>query len=323
MILQRFDRVLNWAIGNKYKHYVLAATPPPERHVADVPQLQAFAQKHGYFAPKPMVGRVSKKNDTHIAFDLMRSFHTSSPRGVVPFATLELLAKVLAYRDLMPGQRFALPLELDGEIVLASYCVDHVFNLWQGMPAFGLKPEREGTSSFLLFRGTDFSPLSKRGLASLLSDLDAKGPGYRVFQRAREEIHRWLTSMHEQGHPARAIGFSLGGSLACYTYIYEHALIDKRAPSVAFNPPGLSKKVFLDAHALGPSSTQNLALYINRWDPLSKVGRLFGSAIELNAERDMAPLEAHTLLVCGEDAFTQSSIDVARENQSRTAYRGN
>src|SRR5207249_1381181 len=136
-------------------------------------------------------------------------------------ASAELLSKVLAYRDLQLGQTIQIPVEIKGKIVLETFTVDHLFDIWQGMPAFGLIPKKKNLSSLLLFRGTDFSLISKRGIASVMSDLDPSGPGLKAFFHARKEIGGWLQAVQAQGKPARVMGFSLGGALAAYTFIYE------------------------------------------------------------------------------------------------------
>lgn len=318
-VLERFDRVLNWVIGEKHKNYALHHPQSMQRLEMQSPLLQQFAKNHGYFSRQlPIVGCVSKGSAaTRILLDLLRTFPETTSLSAISFATLELLAKALAYRDLVEGETVLLPVSSGMTTSLCSFRVDCIFNLWHGMPAIGLLPREKESFSFLLFRGTDFSLFSKRSFASLLSDLDPRGPGYFVFQRTRGILRDWLKKTYQLGSPARLVGYSLGGSLAAFTYIYENDLINREHPSMAFNPPGMSKKVLADGHALGQDKMNNFVLMINRWDPISKVGKLFGRAYELSCGKTFSPIIAHTLLLSGEETIFIEEIDVAKENHLR------
>ena len=75
-VLERFDRVLNWVIGEKHKNYALHHPQSMQRLEMQSPLLQQFAKNHGYFSRQlPIVGCVSKGSAaTRILLDLLRTF---------------------------------------------------------------------------------------------------------------------------------------------------------------------------------------------------------------------------------------------------------
>ena len=149
------------------------------------PVAKAFLDQHGCFSPYPLLGWVTdSREDTRIAFEFLEKI-----RHWPPIFQIEFLAKVVALRSLQQGDK--IPLE-------EGYTVDRIF-FSPHFPAFGLQGKN---SSILLFRGTDFR---WKGWASMLSDLDLRGPGCRLYQKNRGELRAWL-----QGRQAWATGFSLG-----------------------------------------------------------------------------------------------------------------
>ena len=236
--LKNLDLLLHWGLGKQNTTYPLAH--PPEEELLSIPLLELtnFSHDYGYFSlTRPLVGEVSSsKKDLEIALDILHSLYKNQVKGsTLQLATAEILTKIIAYRDLQLGQTLSIPFQTDTQLALETFTVDHIFDIWNGMPAFGLTSPH---SSLLLFRGTDFSHLNKRAIASLLSDLDLAGPGLQAFNNARPTLHSWLKQMHSQGKPAQVMGFSLGGALAAYTYIYEHPLLSS-SPSISICAPGV------------------------------------------------------------------------------------
>lgn len=308
--LQNFDEFLNWTIPIHMRKYALVQPPELSSFQCNLDQARDFIEWYGFFSfYEPLVGKVSKrKGDLQIARSLMVK------AAVSQLATDEILAKVMAYRDMKIHDEILIASpESAGQLVV--YRVDHVFNLWRGMPAFGLIGEQKA-APILLFRGTDFSLDSERGWASLMSDVDISGPGLRAFNAAREEIRSWLMKVAKIGPKAKVIGFSLGASLAAYTYLYENEWVNPQG-SVVFNPPGFSDQVLKDWSALQPESKNGFRVYVNRGDLVSKIGKLFGDAYECSLEAPLKPLRAHTLLLCAEPRFFQAKIDLEKENSVR------
>ena len=313
--VQNFDDFLHWTIPQHMRDYILKE--PIESQVLHVefPQGEDFIKWHGYFSLyTPLVGKVSrKKNDLQIACTLLEKVAQVSkedPR----FSIEEVLAKVVAYRELKVGDEIPIPSPHNPNS-FTTYRVDKVLDLWHGMPAFGLVGEK-GEDPILLFRGTDFSLDVERGWASLISDVDVRGPGWTAFKKAQGQIHDWLLSMSQKGAKARVIGFSLGGVLAAYTFLYENQLVDLER-SVAFNPPGISEQTFKEWESLPEEVRGKFRVYVARGDLVSKIGNLFGSVSELSLATPLKPLKAHTLLFCAEGSFFCRQVDVEKENKFR------
>src|SRR5579871_357703 len=223
--LKNFDQLINWSFGEKFKTYALTTPIEEKKFEQEIPEFTSFVEHYGYYSLRhPMVGVVtSSKRDLRRIECLLRDI---SEKGVntdyLGIAIPEVLTKVLAYHDLKPGQTVMIPIEIDHKFTLEQYTVDRIFNLWHGMPAFGLIPNRERVDSILIFRGTDISLGTARGWASLMSDLDLTGPGLSAFENSQDELSLWLKIVNASGKPARVMGFSLGGALAAYTFIYEN-----------------------------------------------------------------------------------------------------
>ncbi len=312
--LQNLDDFLKWTLPQEMTSYALAEPLEMAPIEMSFSQAKEFIEWHGFLSlHEPLVGKVlKKKGELYVASCLLVQIaYGNADLDVLHFATDEALAKVVAYRDLKIGDD--LMLLSNGRLVL--YHVDHVFNLWRGMPAFGLVGDR-GSVPILLFRGTDFSLDSERGWASLMSDIDLSGPGFKAFTKGRQDVRSWLQKVSEVGPKARLIGFSLGGSLAAYTYLYEQEWVNAEG-SVAFNPPGLSEEVFQEWNQLPEERRNAFQIYVTRGDLVSKIGKLFGNVYELSLEAPLKPLKAHTAFLAAEKKFFQSKVDVEKENLAR------
>ena len=80
---------------------------------------------------------------------------------------------------------------------------------------------------------------------SIFSDFDLKGVGYQTFRLAQPLLHAWLSA-----HPhVKVLGFSLGGTLAAYTFLYEEELVSE---AVCFCPAGVTSQVWEDWDRLPP-----------------------------------------------------------------------
>lgn len=307
--LKNLDDFLNWSLRDTPRTYALSEPLAIETYTDTPSILKQFSELHGFFSLYyPLVGKVTvNQRDVEIVRCLLANMdHKISDDELKQFATNEVIAKVLAYRDLRIGDRL--------EIGLQEYRVDAVFNLWLGMPAFGLVPEADA-EPILLFRGTDFTLHSPRGWASLMSDVDMAGPGLHAFQKAQPQIHAWLAQVAETHSKARVIGYSLGGALAAYAYIFENELISDE--SYAFNLPGIADQVIQQWNSLPEEKKQGFTSFVNRGDVVSKVGKLFGRVVELSTDTPMKPLTAHTMLISAQSVFYQRTVDVPLENASR------
>jgi Lipase (class 3) len=318
-MLERSDHLLGALARQKNTNYVLLDPLQRRLFTNSIAPLISFSQDYGYFSEvHPVISHVTKnQEDIELFFCLFKELSLIPPQdNFLPFAIAELLAKGLAYRDLQEGQRIKIPILRGSIFRLEAFTVNHVFNLWHGMPAFGLIPDTKGIPSILLFRGTDLAIYTKRGWSSVLSDVDIGGPGLSVFMQSRDEIHEWLERAANQNKKAIVLGCSLGGSLASYTYLYENALL-RETGCIAFNAPGFTTNVLEEWNRLSEKIQQNFIQYVNRGDIISKKGYLFGKAYELSIDAAMKPIFAHTVLMSGQKSFTQSEIDVSKENALR------
>jgi hypothetical protein len=317
--LKNLDQFLNWSFGEKYKMYALTSPAEEKKIEVDVSDMQSFVENYGYFAWKhPIIAKVTTaKADLEIINCLLRTlFEKVKHPDYLQIAIAEVVTKALAYHDLKIGQMVTIPIEVRGKLSLERFIVERIFNLWKGMPAFGLVPESNSIDSILLYRGTDFSLDSQRGWASLMSDLDIAGPGFSAFQNSQKEISYWLRSMKSQGKPARVMGFSLGGALAVYTFIYENQWVSDRG-SISICAPGVKEKVILEWELIAPERKAGLTSFVNMGDVISKVGKLFGNVYVFSTNQTYKPLKAHTMLMSSEPLFFKARVDVKEENESR------
>lgn len=322
--LGSIDKMLSWVFDQKHYSYCLKTPLQEETFVNNHPKLITFSKHHGYFSSdRPLVGKVTKdQKDVKVTLQLLQTIHKviKDPK-MRALTTGEILTKVLAYRNLKKDQEISIP-SASGSLV--PFKVDELFDLWDGMPAFGLIPQISDESApILLYRGTDLSLLSQRGLASILSDFDTKGPGLSAFLHARKSIHEWLKKVALSGQKARVMGFSLGGALAAYTLLYEHELInlDRLESSYAFNPPGISKKSFRRWERLSPEERPPFTVFVTRGDLISKIGWLSGDVYELSLSSPLYPIAAHVTLLSGEPLYHQYQVDLLLENHSHRFSR--
>ena len=250
---------------------------------------------------------------------LTRIYHCIPNPLLSELATAEVLAKVVAYRELREGDRLTIPQTAkEGTMKkLQTYRVDRVFDLWNQLRAFGLCPIHRGNSpSILLFRGTDFSLRSQSGRASIISDLDPRGPGWAVFEKASPLLRQWLEQ--QANYATQLIGHSLGGAMLLYTLIQEHKRL--RLPSTtysyAFNFPGVSRDLAQAWNSLSPEERPPFKGIVCRGDLISKFGSLFGQVFEVSLPMLLTPIHAHERLLFAEPLCYLHPISIEEENQS-------
>ncbi len=298
------DRIMTWVYGSP--QYSLEEPIVEELIENESPTLVTFSRNHGFFSWSPLIATVSDKgSELALLSELLEKVHVeiTSPDQRM-FTTAELLSKVVAYRDLKVGERIPLPMVTrDLKPVLVSYRVDTVFNLWKGIPAFGLIAEDPDFEPILLFRGTDFFSGTERSFYSILSNLDQRGVAFSLFQKGASAIHAWLKTMSENGVPATVIGYSQGGALAIYTAIFERDYVGE---VIAFNPPGVSQEIQTEWRNL----SLPLTLFISQGDFVSKKGSLIGKIYVLFVEPLRAPIAMHVTLVSGEPTYRRAKATI-------------
>jgi hypothetical protein len=322
--LESLDKMLSIAFDQKYRSYKLLYPLYEENFKNNVVEAIDFERSFGYFSPnRPLVGHVTgEKEDIALTCQLLKDIHQQITAPVERRITsAEVLTKILAYRNLKEGMEVPIPIiDKSDKPKLMTYTVDSIFDLWHGMPAFGLVPKDRGKAApILLYRGTDLSFGTERGWASVISDLNTSGPGLTAFLNAQQSIHEWLKKVAEYGVKARVMGYSLGGVLTAYTTLYEHDLInqDKKHPSLSFNPPGVSKAVLDQWQNLPENKKIPLSVFVVRGDLVSKIGLLFGDVVEFSVENGLKPIAAHVILVSGQPFYRYYKVNVEKENLSR------
>lgn len=320
---ESYESLVQWLFSQKVVSYSLstAQTIGPILHLPKI--LPEFAENHRYDSKeRPLIGKVTKaREDLLPTLGLLEEISWSTLSGPsLMLVTAEILAKVLAYRNLELGDLIAIPCQTSSsKRDLVSYRIDHIFNLWSGMPAFGLLPMDEGKrEALLLFRGTSVSLSNRASLASMLSDFDPKGPGLSVYFKARKELRTWMQSAYENGRKTRAIGYSLGGAFVEYLSIFDFDLLTTNplAPSVAFNQPGVSKTLLEKWDEIPESLKPAFLCFVVKGDVISKVGSLFGAASQLSLPKALTPIQAHTNLMLAHPLCQIDDIDIIKENKS-------
>jgi hypothetical protein len=271
--------------------------------------LMGFQENHHYFSSHPLIGKVTQNSlDFEIVQSLLFGLHEEmeEPKQRV-FTFSEIFTKVLAYRDLNEGQELWIPyVSKEAKPILEKFVVDRVLNLWNGMPAFGLIAKSGKIPPILLYRGTDFSLMTKRGLSSLLSDLDFAGPGKHTYLHAQDLIRSWLIKVQK----ATVMGFSLGGALAAYTLLYEHEHIakDPHFSSIAFASVGVAKKVHSEWSKLSGGQKSPFMVFITKPDLVPKIGQLFGDVYEIQPNPPLSALMAHLSLMSAQPYMNLQSL---------------
>lgn len=284
------------------------------------PDFSTFNNNYGYFSTlHPIVGIVTnEKRDIEVTNCLLTSIYEQiKDKEQYQLTVDEVLAKIMAYRNLELGMKISVPvINSQGESVLATYVVDEIIDLWRGMPAFGLVPAKGSSPSILLFRGTDLSFTSEKGWASMISDLDITGPGFKTFLRAKDQIQQWLKKVSQREIPARAIGFSLGGAFVFYTIIHFSDLLHPDVPSKAFNLPGI-KNSLLTKWEQSSEEKPPYIVYVNQGDVVSKMGFLPSNVWEISIKQLMEVIQAHVTVMSLEPSYRISEVDINSENKKR------
>ena len=322
---QYWDKLLAFSFKYSSRCYTRKTPLEIEKFKNPCPNLKYFSDHFGRFSTsKSLIGVVSNDhNDIIITQHLLKLVYQTVKSAVVSeLATAEILAKVLAYRNLSENDEIWIPTRVDEDrIDYVLFKIDTIFDLWKKHAAFGLIPQDRGDiPPLLLFRGTDFSILSPQGRASIISDLDPDGPGRRLFYNSRSDIKQWLQQVSHFGQKARVIGHSLGGVLASYTVLYEYECVSKNPlyPSYAFNSPGVSPDLVDEWNEIPVSERPAFSTFVTRGDIVSKFGKLFGDCYELFTNTPLSPMIAHEQLIFSQPLCYSSKIDNEKENLTKS-----
>lgn len=279
---------------------------------------QQFYRKHHYLTKHyPLIGWVTPLHEDLVFVEKLfeELIKTISSQEALELATAEVLAKVLAYRELPPQSTIKIPQVINGVAKLTPFRIDKRFDLWQEMTSFGLISEEKGVSPILLFRGTDFSLTSKSSRISVISNFDPKGPGLAIYEHSRRVIKNWLDSICDKEKPI-AMGYSLGGALTAYAFLFDGPSFHQTRHSYIFNHPGLSEKMLERWNQTYPNPPKNLKIYISDGDVVSKYGFLFGETFCVKHKTVPAPILAHTLPLFFKGKTFVRVVNIEKENKS-------
>ena len=327
---QYWDKILSLLF--KYSTRCYFRKGPLEMHKYKNPclDLKYFSDNFGRFSTsKTLIGRVTtNQEDIELSKRLFKlAIENVNDPQVCELISFEILAKVMAYRDLKENTIIEMGIRnKKGQLEVVQFVVDTIFDLWKSHVAFGLYPKSHSKEHhpILLFRGTDFSLISESGRASIISDLDPDGPGRRLFNNSRTNIRHWMSQMANTGKKVRVIGHSLGGALALYTLLHEHEYLAKETwlTSYAFNPPGISEELLDEYLSIPKKEKPPFVTYVTRGDIISKFGSLFGDTFEVFTDRPLSPVLAHEQLIFSQPRSYAVKVDTNKENitSSRKYY---
>ena len=310
---------LSWLFKYPSRCYELKENKNAQIYENPSEALNSFGKSYREkYASKGIICRVTPSfKDIQQAGEVLKKIyeHIENPK-LCEWAACEVIAKVMAYRNLKQGHLIPLPIMgSDGSMMMATHIVDRVFDLWNKTRAFGLVRSDGLGAPILLFRGTDFSFMTEGGRASIISDLDPKGPGWTIFEKGEKAIQEWLK---KENRAARVIGHSLGGVVAAYTLIHESEWMSQELyeSSYAFNFPGVPKHLVDQWNALEdkPAFTG----FVCRGDLISKLGMLFGDVYEVSFEKPLSPVRAHEILLFAEMQGYLHEVDLEEENRSKS-----
>lgn len=250
----------------------------------------------------------------------------------------EILAKVIAKIPLKKGQFISIPIiNADKQSKMVTYEVDTCFDLGQGIPAYGLKPQstfgfyldgywpsfgshpkENSAPPLLLFRGTDFSVETDSAKTSIAINFDPKGPGFSFFLKANDSIEKWLQKVTSPTQKARVFGYSQGGAFSLYTTIYHPELISQKPhePSMIFNSPGVNKDLLQRWLAIPSEQIPRLCVLFPCADVVPQFGFLVGNVFQFNSKSPMELKNAHFPLMLLQPSYSLDLIDTEKENLS-------
>lgn len=282
--------------------------------------LETFQKNHHYFSfRRPLVGHVTNHiEDIEITQKLLiDAFHVFEDPFILEQVTGEILAKVLAYRNLKKDMVLYIPWVVDDKAELIPCRVDRVFNLWKQMRAFGIRPVDKRHCNLLLFRGTDLSFKSESSRISIMSNFDPQGPGHSIFFHAKKKIEDWMKSTTTKNHKAKTMGYSLGGALSSYLLCNLPEFFSESSTSLLFNQPGLIDNNLENFLKEQKKHGFKVRSYVAEGDAVSKYGFMFCETIGLKVpERVLPPLAAHTKLFCALSDLEARRVDIDKENKS-------
>lgn len=247
--------------------------------------------------------------------------HTDDPYLMQARAAQVFVKKVVSNcsDQLTKGYKINLPVVNEyGEKDLICYELDEIFDLWEGIPAFGFVDKHSGHAPLLCFRSTQYKLKDEYALAALTANFHHKGPAWHLYENGRDQIEAWLQKSTVHGeNKARVMGYSQGGTTAAYylTYLSEYVSSDRNKPSFVLDAPGVNHTVGSHWDAL--ERKPYVLSYVTRGDLFPKIGdRILGHGYEIIVPNKMSFWETHSALSLLAPKWTVQAIDEKKEGQT-------
>ncbi len=233
---------------------------------------------------------------------LLKVYDNIEDSHIMQVMTAQILSKVLIGKNahfIKIGNKIKIPtVDQNGNKNLVEYTFDTKFNLWRGVPAFGLIDKEGRAAPLLIFRSTNTDLKEVDSFPTLVANLHPKGPGWKLFSQSQEKVSIWLEQANQQSEQkARTIGYSLGGILSSYflTYRSEAFNKSKHQPSFILDAPGVSQNIEKDW--LDIEKKPFVQTYVNRGDLIPKLGDAFiGKAFEVRIAQNTKGFDSHRSL---------------------------
>ncbi|MCH9633179.1 MAG: hypothetical protein S4CHLAM6_15320 [Chlamydiae bacterium] len=241
---------------------------------------------------------------------------------IMQVMTAQILSKVLVGKNahfIGIGNTIEIPsIDANGNTKLVEYTFDKKFDLWKGIPAFGLVDIKGDAPPMLIFRSTNTDLEEIDTLPTLVANLHPKGPGWKIFSKSQEKVAGWLEEKNQLSQQkARTIGYSQGGILSSYFLTYHSDKFNKEEnqPSFILDAPGVSNEIEKDW--LGVEEKPYVETYINRGDIIPKVGdALIGRAFEVRIAQNLKGFDSHKALSFFAPQWEVVEISAHLEKQS-------
>lgn len=241
----------------------------------------------------------------------------------------QIVAKVLVNKNsafVEEGLEIQIPtVNFAGEKELVTYIVDKKFNLWNGIPAYGLIDKNGSAAPLLVFRATNTVLEEKDTLPTMVSNLHPKGPAWKLFSNSEQKVVAWLekhTLDNEDfgTNKARMLGYSQGGILGAYFLTYHPHLFSKlpESASIILDAPGVSYEVAADWEKI--EEKPHVVAYVNRGDLIPKVGDAFiGRAFEVRIAQNLKGFKSHQALSFFAPQW--KVVEIAHHQEKKSASR--
>ncbi|MCH9634467.1 MAG: hypothetical protein S4CHLAM7_12190 [Chlamydiae bacterium] len=205
-----------------------------------------------------------------------------------------------------------------GKVTSCLYQLDHKFNLWEGVSAFGFVDPNHKNPPLLLFKGTKTYLKNEEAIPSLIANLHPKAPAWKLYKNSKDQIENWLKEKTQDGTTkARVFGYSQGGAVASYLLTYQHKWISKKAnePSFIFDTPAIPENVAKDWRSV--KDKPFVESYISDGDLVPKIGvDMIGPVFVIKPSKMLSIFDAHTALTLLDTHLEIQEMDIEKEMKS-------